>query len=161
MQILAILLPFVILGIGVLYVAFRGGPGRAGRASQARGGRGFRALMPLLYLALGIGVPAAVIASRSESEGGTGKLQSASLSARDEQGKRIFRQTCASCHDLDAVHARGVTGPDLDELGDLTKERVLAAIRNGGTGQGRMPVGLLEGEEAQAVADYVSKVAGR
>ena len=161
MVILAVLVPFVLLGIAVIFVAFTGGPGRARDVYLTRGGPAFRVLIPLLYIGLGIGVPAAVIASRGESEGGTGKSRSASLSARDEEGKRIFRQTCASCHTLSAVDARGVTGPDLDQLGDLTKERILSAIRVGGTGQGRMPAGLLEGEEAQAVADYVSKVAGR
>jgi cytochrome c551 len=54
-----------------------------------------------------------------------------------------------------------VTGPNLDELGGLDKERVLTAIKNGGSGSGRMPAGLLEGEDADAVATYVANVAGR
>ena len=37
---------------------------------------------------------------------------------------------------------------------------MLNAIKNGGTGQGRMPTGLLEGEDAEEVASYVAKVAG-
>jgi len=53
-----------------------------------------------------------------------------------------------------------VIGPDLDTLGGLDKERVLNAIKIGGTGSGRMPPGLLEGEDAQAVATYVAAVAG-
>ena len=60
-------------------------------------------------------------------------------------------QTCTSCHNLDAVQARGVTGPDLDELGALDEQRVLNAIKRGGTGQGRMPANLLSGEDAEAV----------
>jgi hypothetical protein len=54
-----------------------------------------------------------------------------------------------------------VTGPDLDELGGLDEQRVLNAIESGGTGQGRMPADLLEGENARAVARYVSRVAGQ
>ena len=38
---------------------------------------------------------------------------------------------------------------------------MLNAIERGGTGDGRMPAGLLEGEDAEAVALYVSKVAGQ
>ena len=79
---------------------------------------------------------------------------------KTERGKQLFRQQCASCHSLAAVNARGVTGPDLDEIGEVTPERVRNAIRNGGTGQDRMPAGLLEGEEARDVAEYVSEVAG-
>jgi mono/diheme cytochrome c family protein len=38
---------------------------------------------------------------------------------------------------------------------------VLNAIENGGTGQNRMPKNLLSGDDAEAVAVYVSKVAGQ
>jgi hypothetical protein len=38
---------------------------------------------------------------------------------------------------------------------------VLNAIKRGGTGTGRMPSGLLAGQDADAVAAYVSSVAGR
>jgi mono/diheme cytochrome c family protein len=38
---------------------------------------------------------------------------------------------------------------------------VLNAIENGGTGQGRMPAGLLQGEDAEDVAAYVASVAGQ
>ena len=54
-----------------------------------------------------------------------------------------------------------MTGPDLDEIGEMTEERVLTAIKVGGTGQKRMPAGLLEGEDAEAVAKYVTAVAGQ
>jgi mono/diheme cytochrome c family protein len=163
MEWLYILVPFVLLGIGVIYLAFRGGPGPAARpaARLARTGRGFRLLMVLLYLGLGIGVPAAVIAARDEAEGGVGPLEQADLTPREEEGKNLFRQTCASCHNLDAVNARGVTGPDLDTIGEVSDRRVLNAIENGGTGQGRMPAGLLGEEDAKSVAVYVSRVAGR
>jgi hypothetical protein len=59
------------------------------------------------------------------------------------------------------VNARGVTGPDLDRIGALTKARVLSAIKIGGTGQGRMPSGLLQGQDAQDVAYFLSQVAGK
>jgi hypothetical protein len=37
---------------------------------------------------------------------------------------------------------------------------VLAAIENGGLGTGQMPPGLLTGEEAKRVADFVTASAG-
>jgi cytochrome c553 len=161
MEVLVVLVPFVLLGVGVIFVAFSGGPGAARQAYLTRGGRAFRVAVPLLYLVLGVGVPAAVIAGRHESEGATGPLRQINLSSTDERGKTLFRETCASCHNLNAVNARGVTGPDLDEIGQVTRQRVLNAIRIGGTGQKRMPSGLLQGSEARAVAGYVSKVAGK
>ena len=96
-----------------------------------------------------------------EHEGGVGHLEKTSLSSSAEHGKGLFRRTCASCHNLDAVNARGVTGPDLDTLGQIDKQRVLNAIHRGGTGQGRMPAGLLQGRDADDVATYVAKVAGK
>jgi mono/diheme cytochrome c family protein len=161
MAVVVILLPFVLLGIGVIFVAFTGGPGAAREAYLSGGGGFFRIAIPLLYIGLGIAVPAAVIASRGEHEGGVGHLEKTGLSAKEEHGKALFRRTCASCHNLDAVNARGVTGPDLDEIGKVTKARVLSAIKVGGTGQKRMPSGLLQGSDADDVATYVSKVAGQ
>jgi len=158
---LLVIVPFVVLGIGVVFVAFSGGPGAAREAYLTRGRRTFPLLILLLYVGLGIAVPAAVIASRGESEGAVGKLRTEQPTAREEQGKELFIQTCKSCHTLAAVNARGVTGPDLDDLGGLDRQRVLNAIKRGGTGQGRMPSGLLQGQDAQHVATYVSQVAGQ
>ena len=81
--------------------------------------------MLLLYLALGVAVPAAVIAGRGEAEGGTGALRTTEPTAKEELGKELFIQNCKSCHTLEAVQAHGVTGPNLDELGGLDKQRVL------------------------------------
>jgi cytochrome c553 len=161
MKWLFIVIPFVVVGIGVIFVAFSGGPGAAREAYLTRGGRFFRIAVPILYVGLGLAVPLAVILDRQQAEGGVGKLRGESLSEEDKRGKQLFISTCASCHNLDAVNARGVTGPDLDELGGLDRKRVENAIRNGGTGQGRMPPRLLSGADARAVANYVSKVAGQ
>jgi mono/diheme cytochrome c family protein len=160
MVVLLVLVPFLVAGVVVVFIAFSGGPAAAREAYLTRGGRGFRILIPVLYVALGAAVPAAVIASRGEAEGGVGKLRTEALTKQQEEGKQLFRQTCWSCHNLDAVQAQGVTGPDLDDLG-LDEQRVLNAIRRGGTGDGRMPAALLQGEEARSVAAYVAKVAGQ
>ena len=161
MELLAFLIPFVLLGGAVVFIAFSGGPGKAREAYLTRGGRGFKIAIPVLYLVLGVVVPALILAGRGQAAGGNGSLQSADLSEEEELGKDLFRQSCATCHSLDAVNARGVTGPDLDDIGQMTPERVLGSIEKGGTGQDRMPANLLQGEEAAAVAEYVSKVAAR
>jgi mono/diheme cytochrome c family protein len=161
MEVLIVIVPFLVLGIGVFFIAFSGGPGAAREAYLSGGRRSFPLAMLLIYLGLGIAVPAAVIASRGEAEGGVGSLRTDAANERIEQGKELFIATCKSCHNLDAVQARGVTGPDLDELGGLDRARVLNAIENGGTGQGRMPAGLLQGDDAENVARYVARVAGQ
>ena len=161
MEMVAFLIPFVLLGAAVVFISFSGGPGKAREAYLTRGGRAFKVAIPLLYVVLGVGVPALILTGRGEAAGGNGSLESADLSEHEERGKGLFRQSCASCHNLDAVNARGVTGPDLDEIGQITPERILGAIEKGGTGQSRMPANLVQGEDAEAIGAYVAKVAGR
>jgi cytochrome c553 len=160
MEAAAFLLSFLLLGVAVLFVAFWGGPGGAREAYLTRGSRLFQVTMVAIYIAFGLVVPALVLANKEEEAGGVGALRSQHMTASEERGKALFSQTCASCHGLAAVNARGVTGPSLDQIGEITPERIVNAIENGGTGQGLMPAGLLEGQEAQDVANYVSKVAG-
>ena len=93
--------------------------------------------------------------------GATDGLRTEEPTAKEELGKQLFIENCKSCHTLEAVQAHGVIGPNLDELSGIDKQRVLNAIKLGGTGSGRMPPGLLEGEDADAVATYVADVAGR
>jgi cytochrome c553 len=157
----AIVIAFLILGTGVIFVAYSGGPGQAREAYLTGGRRFFRLALPLIYLGIGIVVPAIVIANGDESKGGTGRLADVKPNATEKKGKLLFRQTCATCHTLSAVNAHGVTGPNLDEIGQVTKGRVLNAIKIGGTGDKRMPAGLLTGDNAEAVATYLSKVAGQ
>jgi mono/diheme cytochrome c family protein len=161
MEVLLVILPFVVVGLGVIFIAFSGGPSAAREAYMTRGGRFFTFTMVLIYVALGAAIPAAVITARGEAKGGVGGLRTADLSSQEEEGKQLFIQTCKSCHTLEAVQAHGVTGPNLDELGGLDRNRVLGAIKRGGTGSGRMPPALLEGADARAVATYVANVAGR
>jgi cytochrome c553 len=161
MKLLAFLLPFLLLGGAVLFIAFSGGPRKAREAYLTRGGRGFTLAIPVLYIVLGVVVPALILAGRGQAAGGNGSLQSVDLSKDEELGKDLFRQHCSSCHNLDAVNANGVTGPDLDEIGQVTTERIVGAIETGGTGQDRMPANLVAEEDAQLIGEYVSKVASR
>ena len=155
------LVPWLILGIGAVFVAFSGGPGRARRAYLTGGGSIVKVLIPILYVVLGLLIPAAVIASQQEAIGGTGSLVSTGPSTELDEGKELFRENCAACHSLGAIQAKGHTGPNLDRLGSVDEQRVLNAIKNGGTGKLQMPAGILDGDNAKAVAKYVARTAGQ
>jgi mono/diheme cytochrome c family protein len=156
-----LILLFVLLGVGVIFIAYSGGLGAAREAYLTRGSRFFKIAIPLIYVGLGIAVPAVVIAGHDAKEGNTGALANKVPNHQLAEGKELFQSTCATCHSLKAVNARGVAGPNLDQIGQINEKRILDAIKNGGTGQRLMPAHLLEGENAQAVAAYVTEVAGR
>jgi cytochrome c553 len=151
----------VVLGVAVAFVAFTGGPSRAREAYLTGGRRAFKIVIPIIFVAFGIAVPILVVVGRPAAEGSSGALADKSPNKEFQRGKTLFRQTCWSCHTLSEAGAHGVTGPNLDQIGPVTQQRVLNAIKIGGTGQGRMPAGLLQGADAQAVAYYVSHVAGQ
>jgi mono/diheme cytochrome c family protein len=164
-----LILLFLLVGGAVAFVAFSGGPSKAREAYLTRGNTFFKIAIPLLYVALGIAIPAVVIANSGEKEGNTGSLANTVPDGQLESGKELFQNTCATCHSLKAVNAQGVTGPDLDGLGldsstaqarNNSEARVLDAIKHGGTGQRRMPANLLQGSNAEAVAAFVVDVAG-
>ena len=156
----AFVLAFLALGAGVLFVAFSGGPSKAREAYLTGGRRMFRFIIPAVYVVIGVAIPVLVIADKDEAQGGVSNLKDQKPTDEQEEGRRLFRQTCASCHSLAAVNARGITGPNLDEIGQVTQDRIVKAIEVGGTGQGRMPPGLLEEEEAKKVGAYLEAVAG-
>jgi cytochrome c553 len=161
---------FLLLGLGVLFVAFSGGPSRARETYLTRGRRVFTATIVILYIAVGITIPAVVISDREEGPGGGEALADVRTNNRLEDGKDLFRSTCASCHNLDAVNARGVTGPDLDEIGGpegvdpiAVKEAILygGSVGKENAGTGRMPPQLLGEADADKVAAFVAAVAGK
>jgi mono/diheme cytochrome c family protein len=81
-----------------------------------------------------------------------------------EQGKELFVTNCGACHTLDKAGTDGVVGPNLDDLlgnasPEANKMRVLSAINNGING--RMPRGILAGEDANTVAEFVAQTAGQ
>ena len=161
MRVVAFLAPWVALGIGAILIAFLGGPRRARQVYVAGGRRGLRLWTPLLFVALGVVIPLSIIGARGSAVGGKGRLTAERPDKQLVEGKALFRANCAACHTLAAQNAHGVTGPNLDQIGQMTRGRVLSAIRNGGTGTGRMPKDILQSGDAEAVAAYVAKVAGR
>ena len=76
------------------------------------------------------------------------------------QGRQLFQQNCGTCHTLKDAGTSGKVGPVLDQV-KPNKALVLSALKNGGLGSGTMPKNIVVGADAQAVATYVSTVAGK
>jgi mono/diheme cytochrome c family protein len=157
---LAFVVTFLVIGLVVVAAAFSGGRRNAERpAGPSRRGRRAVAIgVGVLVLLLGVLVPALVIAAAKSTDKAPGGVK---LTAADERGREIFAERCATCHTLAAANAVGKVGPNLDQL-HPPKALVIDAIRKGrARGQGQMPANLVDGQDAQQVADFVAKVAGR
>jgi cbb3-type cytochrome c oxidase subunit III len=74
-------------------------------------------------------------------------------------GKSIFTANCASCHTLADAGTTGTVGPNLDQA-KPPKSLVVQRVTNG---QGQMPSfkSSLDPAQIEAVAEYVSSVAGK
>lgn len=122
----------------------------------------------LLALLLAVIIPLWAYAKN----GSPGSTEEA-VSSSDEHAKALFATNCGSCHTLALAGADGVVGPNLDErLGGTvgaadtpeavaaSRDRVLNAVLNG-FGKGAMPAGILQGQQAEEVADFVARAAGQ
>jgi len=90
----------------------------------------------------------------------TGTTTSGGGSDLVAQGKDVFAKSgCASCHTLKDAGATGTVGPNLDEA-KPSKDLVVERVTNG---KPPMPSfkGQLSDQEIEAVAEYVSTVAGK
>lgn len=97
----------------------------------------------------------------------------AKVASSDEGARELFQTNCGSCHTLARGGTDGVVGPDLDERlapngpaeGDAvagTASRVEFAIKNGCCSKPyAMPAGILQGQQAAIVSDFVARVAGQ
>jgi mono/diheme cytochrome c family protein len=150
---------FVLLGLGVVGVAMRGGP-RGVRDTLERGRK--RPLKPIEFAAVaatvlfGLAVPAVIILGDQASAGPGGTT----LNAEEKEGRELFAAKCATCHVLKDANAVGRVGPSLDVL-QPPEALTLNAIKMGRAGKGQMPAQLLEDDEAKKVAKYIVEVAGR
>jgi mono/diheme cytochrome c family protein len=89
-------------------------------------------------------------------DGGTGQVT---------DGKAIFKVHCGGCHTLADAGTAGVVGPNLDQS-KPPKTLVVEQVTNGGVAMPSFTDNLSAGHsltdaQIQAVADYVSSVAGR
>ncbi|MEA2131321.1 MAG: cytochrome [Solirubrobacteraceae bacterium] len=151
---------FVVLGLGVVLVAMRGGP-RGVRDTLERGRRrpmhaAEFAIVGVIAL-FGVAVPVVVLSGDQADAGPGGRKLSSDLAA----GRKLFNAKCATCHTLKDAGAVGRVGPNLDQLAP-TAGLTLDAIKNGrARGQGQMPAQLLDGQDARNVARYIEAVAGQ
>ena len=118
-----------------------------------------RRLLPLALIAF------AAVASGCGSEG-------IALSKDDPlyEGAYLFQQRCAGCHTFKPaggdgsatnVHSRErKDGPSFD-VRAVQYDEVLYAIQNGGFSSGPMPQNIVVGKEAEQVACFVARYAGK
>jgi cytochrome c551 len=101
-----------------------------------------------------------------------GEIQVPEQDASARRGAVLFNERCSGCHTIDAANAYGSKPPGEIAPGERTngpnfnvrrvqKEDVLFAIRNGGFSGAIMPANIVVGDEAQAVADFLSKYSGK
>ena len=88
------------------------------------------------------------------------------------RGAQLFNERCSGCHSLEAANAYGSKAPGAQEGGERTngpnfnvrkenRDDVLYAIRNGGFSGAIMPANIVVGEDAEAVADFMSEYSGK
>ncbi|MBF0706522.1 MULTISPECIES: cytochrome c550 [Bacillales] len=85
-----------------------------------------------------------------ESAEGEGEKQEQAEAAAPED---IYAQNCASCHGGDLG---GQVGPALNAVGGKYSKDEILDIINNGKGSG-MPAGVIQGEQAEAVAQWLSE----
>jgi mono/diheme cytochrome c family protein len=163
MSTLVFVLIWVVLGLGLLLIALSGGPSGALQQlqSQSRGSRkAATVFFVIALLILGVGVPAAVIAS-VDNRDDIPEANVSNLTAAEKHGRELFGRRCSQCHTLAASNAVAQVGPNLDQLRP-PKALVLDAIKNGrAQGNGQMAAGLYSGQDADDVASYVAKAVGQ
>lgn len=151
---------FIVLGLGVVLVAMRGGPRgvrdtlEVGRGRRMHAGEFAVAAVVALF---GLAVPAIVLLGDQASAGPGGRALASDLA----DGRRLFSQRCATCHTLADANAVGRVGPNLDVLAPTSGLTLDAIAQGRARGQGQMPAQLFDGNDARNVARYVEAVAGR
>ncbi len=89
-----------------------------------------------------------------------------------KRGAELFSERCSGCHTLDEAKSRGSKPEDEVAGGERTngpnfntrkenRDDVLFAIRNGGFSGAIMPANIVVGRDAEDVALFVERYAGR
>jgi mono/diheme cytochrome c family protein len=165
---------WALLGLGVFFIAIRGGLGgaRATFQSQTRGARKASAVIFLIiYVGFGVAIPLVFLIGNKDRA--SAQVAGIKLNAAEKKGRELFGQRCGVCHTLAAASAVGKVGPNLDQI-KPSQSLVLHTIMYGCLqdppsssaptnclGQGTMPAGIISGVQAQNVARFVAKVAGK
>jgi len=119
-----------------------------------------RAVIPLL----------AVAALATVGCGSQGIDLDSGESANVQAGAQLFHDRCSGCHSLSTVGAEGsavnprdkehTDGPNFNDRRE-DANGVLYAIRNGGFSGAIMPENIVTGQDAEKVAEFLAKYAGR
>jgi mono/diheme cytochrome c family protein len=116
-------------------------------------------------------IPLLVVAALASVGCGSQKIDLDSGESQNvKAGAQLFLDRCSGCHTLSAVGAEGSSvnasdkertdGPNFDDRREDING-VLYAIRNGGFSGAIMPENIATGEDAQHIADFLAKYAGR
>jgi mono/diheme cytochrome c family protein len=165
---------WVLLAFGLFFVAARGGlsGARVTVQHQSRTANRLASLsFVVILLGFGIALPLALLTGNHANA--SGQVGGMKLTAGEKVGRELFGEHCAVCHTLSAANAIGKVGPNLDTL-KAPAALVLNTINNGclpnasGStanerclGEGVMPAGIVQGRDAQNVASFVARVAGK
>jgi plastocyanin len=118
------------------------------------------AIFAVFALICVVGIPAWAIWKRGSPSAATEPI-----AGSDRTAQQLFQTNCGACHTLAAGGTDGVVGPNLDVLlasGPESKQvvdgncaRVLSAVEGGVAG--RMPAGILQGQDAKLVENFVAR----
>ena len=164
---------WVFVAFVLFFIAVRGGPGGARATLQSQRPRARKAAVVVFAIAfVGFGVVMPVGFLVGNHANADSRVAGLKLTRAEKRGQLLFGEHCGVCHTLAAANAVGKVGPNLDTL-KPSYDIVLHTIQFGCLqtpppgnsqqnclGQGVMPAGIIQGKDAQNVADFVSKVAG-
>ncbi len=160
----------MVLGLGVFFVAMRGGPRGARESLHTESRLGQRAVTIgiVLLFAFGLVVPALVLASNGEHKASVA-VGGLHLNAEQVKGRELFAHSCAVCHTLCGGQVGRSDRPEPGRAGGRghlrprpgARRSCESAIAEGrARGLGQMPAMLYQGKEAEEVASFVAAVAG-
>ena len=161
---------WVIVALALFLIAARGSGPRAVVTGPSRGGN--RSVMTLFVVTAAVfGIALPILMLTGNHNNANAQIGGIKLTSAEKSGRELFGEHCGVCHTLAGANAIGKVGPDLDIL-KPAESVVIHTINNGclpnGTassgesclGQGVMPSGIVQGRDAQEVAQFVAKIAG-
>ena len=112
-----------------------------------------------------------VLCALATAVGCGGKIEVPKDQSTEHAGAVLFNERCSGCHSLEAANAYGskpkkqlqggerTNGPNFNVRKE-SRDDVLFAIRNGGFSGAIMPANIVVGDDAEKIADFLSKYSG-
>ncbi len=164
---------WVLLALTLFFIASRGGLGGARATLQTQARRPRQAIVvTFVVIYIGFGVVLPVLFLTGNHANANAQIGGIKLTAAEQQGRLLFAQHCGVCHTLAGANAIGKVGPNLDTLrppASLVYNTIVNGCEQNAPssspqaclGYGTMPSNILQGRDAQDVAQFVGKIAGR